>query len=463
MVSAQTTVTFQPGAAEGKDAEIFSLEASSNYGTNDLLRGNAWTFQGDAGVVRGLIEFNFLSIPAGSTIHSAMLSLYAPNAPHSQLHSGNNEAYIQRINSYWNEMEVNWNNQPSTTTLHQVYIPETNSGYQNLENVDVTTLVQYMFEDPSNSFGFMIALNNEDPLRRMTYVSSDYVDQIKHPKLVIQYTPPPCITLVLQPGSTGKDVEIFSLDPFSNNDFDILRGNAWTFSGNTGIQRSLLEFDLVGIPSDAIVTHAYLTLYPTGTQVSQLNSGSNTAKIQRITSEWEESTVSWNSQPSYTSNHSIVLPASTIEFQEYRSMDVTLMVQDMVADPANSFGFMLGLQTEEPLRRLTFASSDDTNPLLHPRLEICYTEFVGVKPVPGLDVHLNVLPNPTQDWVEIDAPVDGNQYDLQVINLTGAVLVEEKVQAGSIINMEELPSALYLFRFNELKTGKVSFIKVVKQ
>jgi len=144
-------------------------------------------------------------------------------------------------------------------------------------------------------------------------------------------------------------------------------------------------------------------------------------------------------------------------------MDVTLMVQDMVADPANSFGFMLGLQTEEPLRRLTFASSDDTNPVLHPRLEICYTEFVGVKPVPGLDVHLNVLPNPTQDWVEIDAPVDGNLYDLQVINLTGAVLVEEKVQAGSIISMEELPSALYLFRFNELKTGKVSFIKVVKQ
>lgn len=70
----QTTVTLQPGPTDGKDAEIWSLRPNAVF-EDDLVRGVALTFGGTFGIVRGFLQFDLSSIPAGSVIDSAFLKI----------------------------------------------------------------------------------------------------------------------------------------------------------------------------------------------------------------------------------------------------------------------------------------------------------------------------------------------------------------------------------------------------
>ncbi len=114
-------------------------------------------------------------------------------------------------------------------------------------------------------------------------------------------------------------------------------------------------------------------------------SGSNDAVLQRIISPWTED-VAWSNQPTTTSSNEVTLAQDTISNQDY-ILDVTSLLQDIIADPNNSFGFLLKLNTETPYRLLAFASSDHPNTSLHPKLEITYT----------LDCNMLILQNNETD------------------------------------------------------------------
>ena len=49
------------------------------------------------------------------------------------------------------------------------------------------------------------------------------------------------------------------------------------------------------------------------------------------------------------------------------------LIEDMVANPLESHGFMYRLQNEDHYRAMIFASSDHEDSDLHPKLEIEYT------------------------------------------------------------------------------------------
>ena len=187
-------------------------------------------------------------------------------------------------------------------------------------------------------------------------------------------------TLTLQPdATTGKDS--FLSDNIPNNSQSSspeLAAGAWTIFGDPVRLRGLLEFNLSSIPANAIIQSATLTLYNNpNSQNGYANgqhshvSGSNEAVLQRIISPWDES-VSWNTQPETTANNQVVLPQDTDPYQNY-ILDVTTLVEDMIADPSFGYGFMLKLQEESPYRILVFASSNHPNAALHPKLEITYT------------------------------------------------------------------------------------------
>src|SRR6187549_2651072 len=77
---AQTTLTLQPNASTGKDAELFSCipcgYSTRNFGSIAENCAIAWTKNGADHKIRSLIQFDLSSIPAGSTIMSATLSLF---------------------------------------------------------------------------------------------------------------------------------------------------------------------------------------------------------------------------------------------------------------------------------------------------------------------------------------------------------------------------------------------------
>jgi hypothetical protein len=132
------------------------------------------------------------------------------------------------------------------------------------------------------------------------------------------------------------------------------------------------------------VNSALLSLYtwnsPSNGQHSN-QSGANDAYLNKITSPWNEYTVTWNTMPSVSTLNQAYLPASTIVTQDYTNIYVTALVQDMVTNPSANYGLMLQLVTEQFYRKLIFASSDNADPAKHPLLEICYTVPTGIEPV----------------------------------------------------------------------------------
>jgi hypothetical protein len=209
-------------------------------------------------------------------------------------------------------------------------------------------------------------------------------------------------TVTFKPDSIiGKDAVIWTTGKCILNGntlpcADINYGNwpellqdAWTWGAlgcpNEGHIRSLIKFEqLSTIPTNAQIVSAELKLFGVPSSSStQGNSSypgapfgtSNQSLIQKVTSIWNEQTVTWNTQPTTTTANQITIPASTSQWNwnfSDNSSDLVAMVQDMVTNPATNFGFMLKLQTEIHYRSLIFASSDHSNPALWPELTVTY-------------------------------------------------------------------------------------------
>ncbi|MCX6233897.1 MAG: PKD domain-containing protein [Bacteroidetes bacterium] len=191
----QTTITLQPGPEDGKDAFISTYYPDQNYYYHIDYIAMAWTAGGIPFVVRSLIEFDLSVVPSGASIINASLSLYNSPDPtnnhgeHSSL-SGPNTCWLQRITDEWDEYTVTWNNQPSTTTLHQVTLKQSVDPHQDYEDIDVTQLIKDIIDNPETGHGFMIRLITEEYYRCMIFASSDHPDPNLHPKLAITFIAP---------------------------------------------------------------------------------------------------------------------------------------------------------------------------------------------------------------------------------------------------------------------------------
>ena len=140
--------------------------------------------------------------------------------------------------------------------------------------------------------------------------------------------------------------------------------------------RSVLKFDLSSIPSNAVILSATLDLYgygpasSTGQVTSVGNAGNNPCLISRVSSSWTELGVTWNSQPTITSQDEDTLAVSTSFNQNYLGVDVTNMVTTMHQNQAINYGFMLHQLYESlPANGMFFSSRENilqgSPPVLH--------------------------------------------------------------------------------------------------
>jgi len=178
---------YQLDTIAGKDAMIQSITPDSVFLNSNYLAALAWTNGGNFNTSRVLIEFALSDIPIQTQIDSARLSLFWVS--HETLHgqTGENGFSILRIIQPWQENSVTWNNQPATSTENAIAIAKSISEEQSYLNIDVTTLVQNMINNPADNHGFMLKLNEEFPYKLVIVASSDYPDKSKHPKLVVYY------------------------------------------------------------------------------------------------------------------------------------------------------------------------------------------------------------------------------------------------------------------------------------
>lgn len=211
---AQTILIQQPDAEIGKDAIIgnYVTYVDLNMGDVPEFHAWAWTAGGLNTDMRALIQFDLTSIPAGSIINDAKLSLFYDDSTWfgGGVHTGDNEAFVSRIIESWDENTVTWNSQPAVTEINRITLEPSASPTQNYQ-IKVKKLVQDMVDDPDNSFGFMLQLADETQYKSLLFCSSDNTDLTKHPKLRINYSEP------MKIANTNENKMMFSPNPFSES------------------------------------------------------------------------------------------------------------------------------------------------------------------------------------------------------------------------------------------------------
>lgn len=182
------TVTIQP-ASNPFEMTIGSVSPASAGSNGGYFPIAAWTVSGNAVYVRSLIKFDISSIPAGASILSAKLSLYAHLNPNNgnlvDAHFGSaNALSLQRITSAWGS-STSWNTQPLSTSVNEAIVPQSTGPFQNDTDIDVTAL----FTDikAGTNYGILVKLVNEQYYNSRQYYSSFATDAAKRPRLVITY------------------------------------------------------------------------------------------------------------------------------------------------------------------------------------------------------------------------------------------------------------------------------------
>ena len=132
--------------------------------------------------------------------------------------------------------------------------------------------------------------------------------------------------IVLQPGpDEGKDsfIEDYPYDDYRNRSFgdsEEFSAISWTSSGTPFVTRSFIDFNITTIPENALIDSAKISLYVHGNTAHGDGhaslTGSNEFQLQRVISDWEENSVTWNNQPETTTLNQKTLPESTNQFQD---------------------------------------------------------------------------------------------------------------------------------------------------
>jgi len=186
------------------------------------------------------------------------------------------------------------------------------------------------------------------------------------------------LKLTLRPGpNTGQDVYVAQQDGVSSGNVNYvpeLSISEWTVGGAAYHTAAYIRFDsLRKIPTTATVVSAKLYLYTPYSSAStpQGNSGDNASYVDRVTGIWDESTLTYNNQPTHTTVGQAILPASTSTWGYSPVVDVTEMVSVFVAHPNKNHGFFISLITQQIYRSLIFSSSE-ADKSLRPKLVVSY-------------------------------------------------------------------------------------------
>ncbi|MEK6819204.1 MAG: DNRLRE domain-containing protein, partial [Nanoarchaeota archaeon] len=202
--------------------------------------------------------------------------------------------------------------------------------------------------------------------------SLQFREIINYERLLAEGNPPPADSLIIQPGSEGKDAYVSHL-AWSNGSHDyygygdtelleILRDFPSTYGTE---KEALIEFPLSGVPSNADISSAKLRVY--GYAISNYINQLATITLSKLTSSWNESNVKWNTRPSRTRirNMDFVYEGATSWYE----FDVTDAVRSWINGEAN-YGF--GFSTTENEVGGKIHSSDNSDATKRPMLKVYY-------------------------------------------------------------------------------------------
>ena len=154
------SIELKPGPEEGKDALLSLLNTDKNYGNSEDIHLYGWTVSGQFVTHHILIDFDLSSLPEGSNIDRALISLYYNPSSFYQMsyhphNSGDNSFTVSKITESWDEMSVTWNNAPSASEVNQVHVENRPGNTVNYDNIDITDLIKDKYANPTDHHGFL--------------------------------------------------------------------------------------------------------------------------------------------------------------------------------------------------------------------------------------------------------------------------------------------------------------------
>ena len=237
-----------------------------------------------------------------------------------------------------------------------------------------------------------------------------------------------------------------SMDPTSTVSSSapvVTAGRVLVFSPFYYTYRTFVEYNLSGIPEHAIITKATLKLYPDS------RAGSPVIHTARITNSWQENSVSWANQPSYTSTQQVT--ASTLDFQGWLNIDVKNHVQNMVAGVYPNNGWMLyhNNETENANKHYIFRSDDHSTASFHPKLEISY--YIPMSVANAAIVHESASGANDGSVSPVLAGGPGGTYTYQWFDKNGAM------PGKTALNLSGVPYGWYGVRVTSSVAGTEPF------
>ena len=172
--------------------------------------------------------------------------------------------------------------------------------------------------------------------------------------------------ITLQPGAEGIDTAVESAFPTNNYAL-------WPFTGIgnsvSTIVRTYIEFDLSSVPTDAIITDADLKLY----QYSTNGTDNFTIGLYKIASDWDESTIDWDPQPTSSTDAEIIINI-TAGAVTWKSWDIDTLVQGWLDGTITNYGMLLKDTDESSVNTIAYFYTSDytTDTTKRPKLEIDY-------------------------------------------------------------------------------------------
>ena len=189
-------------------------------------------------------------------------------------------------------------------------------------------------------------------------------------------TPPQQHTLNLQVSNNPTETHLFGgVGIDESGPCPDLSACTWTKGGVRVDVRSIVQFDLGSIPSNATIVSAKLTLYSTpdpleGNLVDANSGADNSMYISKVASAWDPVTANWTNQPLFSISNEVLVPHTDLPFFDLVDIDVKDLVSSMVSGP--NYGFMIRLQHEDMYTCRQFCSSFNADVTRQPKLDVVY-------------------------------------------------------------------------------------------
>jgi hypothetical protein len=254
-------------------------------------------YQGDDFSVS--LTFDSVNVPQGATINSAVITVVSDDAYSGQT-INLKIAAVDVDNASPFTQDSDFNNPTLTTAKVDWDLTDNWTFEGSFSTVDISTVIQEIVDRGSwvaeNNINLLIYNDGSSGDNSRAFMSADHGDGlVVVPKLIIDYTE--ALAGIYKPGTIKKYI-LSSTDSYiSGQDFlpderDDNFGSDTTmraYDRSANIRKMLLKFDLSDIPATATIDSVYLRLV-------RLQPTSNVPDLflNRVTTPWVESEVTWN-------------------------------------------------------------------------------------------------------------------------------------------------------------------------